>query len=231
MPPKDNRPDVVLHRPKRVDRLRDRVQRLRDSKAGSAAEVGLRAAASKTVDLMTSRKTAENVQTALAAVGQVAADATFRFDPHARLLFEFAQWGEDQHGRPVVVAATLQLAQDVIAAVANAGTSAIGSATIEQIQNMVRQWVAMVVTAGQAQSIEVDDVPAEYRAILEVRRPTRLTRPLSASTAIVLFDERPDPEAVAYVMATLPRFLQTYLMRSLVDALPDLLSQLDVLKR
>ncbi|MEZ4460403.1 MAG: hypothetical protein R3E66_11895 [bacterium] len=231
MSPRISRPDLMPIRRARLEQLRERVQTLRDSKVGTAAEAGIRAAADKTLDVVTSRKTAENVQLALATVGQFAADVTFRFDPDAKVLFEFAQWGEEQHGRPVVVAATLQLAQDVIATVSEAGTAAIGASSVERVQHLIREWVAMVVSGGLQRTVAAEDVPERFHVILHARRSTDLVKPSSSNSGLARFENRPDPQALAYVMVALPRFLQTYLMRSLVDALPDLLSQLDMLKR
>jgi len=35
-----------------------------------------------------------------------------------------------------------------------------------------------------------------------------------------------DADSTAFVIVTVPRFLQTYLMRSMVDALPDLMAHI-----
>lgn len=216
--------DPSLVQISRRERIREAFKSARHSALGENVEEALKAATIKAAELLRDRTTVEAIQRALAGIGQIAATATFRVDPEARLMFEFANWAEDRHGRLTVVAATMQLAQRLVDALAKHGPSNVEGA-VADLQDELRGWVRILVAGSPTDDLDLDDLPERFRPILDGQRH-HLDQRTSTLSALIL-PAGVNDVAVAYMLVTVPRFLQTYLMRALVDALPDLVSQTD----
>jgi hypothetical protein len=211
----------------RVARLRNRLIQARESKLGTKAEDGLRMIAGIAAEKLSRRETLEGIQTALAGLGQFAAATTFKFDPDAKNLFDFAEWAETQHGRGFVVAATLVFAQNMVQFVVSVHPKDLMEVqSIRAMQDEVRRWAECLGTGLEGASVDLSDVPTEFHQIFDARRAPKITGEVSKSTAIRVLGSQADADSVAFVIVTVPRFLQTYLMRSMVDALPDLMAHI-----
>ncbi len=209
----------------RLARLRNRLSKMRDSELGTKAEQGLRVAAGIAAERLTRRETLESIQAALAGVGQFAAATTFKFDPDAKRLFDFAEWAEAQHGRGFVVASTLAFAQNMVQTVVSSHPSELMKAErIRSMQTDTQRWAHRLATGSEDETALLADVPTEFHSIFEARRVAKAEGEVSKNTAMSLFGVEADEDAVSFVIVTMPRFLQTYLMRSMVDALPDLMA-------
>ncbi len=219
-------PELVPAKSKsRVARLRNRLIRARESKLGTKAEDGLRAMAGIAAEKLSRRETLEGIQAALAGLGQFAAATTFKFDPDAKTLFDFAEWAETLHGRGFVVASTLVFAQNMVQFVVSVHPKDMMEVqSIRAMQDEVRRWAEHLATGVEGASADLEEIPSEFHRIFEARRAPKIGGKISSSTAIRVLGSQADEDSIAFVIVTVPRFLQTYLMRSMVDALPDLMA-------
>lgn len=215
------RPVVVKEKGARRKKILEGLVQLRESPVGALAESQLTQALTRVGDALSKRENIESAQAVLARVGQFVAERSFEADPDAAQLFEFAQWAEAEHGRAVVLTATLQLANALVATL-TAGKPT-DPATIASMQDEVRRWGRILVVGYpvEASGFDPERVPQAFRAVFEARRAHTVGQKSSGS-AITTFIPGADDAALTYAMVTLPRFLQTYLMRGLVDALPDI---------
>lgn len=208
----------------RLARLRNRLIQARESKFGTKAEDGLRTLAGLAAEKLSQRETLEGIQAALAGLGQFAAATTFRFDPDAKVLFDFAEWAETLHGRGFVVASTLVFAQNMVqCVVAVHPKDLMEGRSIRTMQDEVRRWAERLATGVEGANADLEQVPTEFHQIFDARRASKVGGELSKSTVIRVLGSQADEDSIAFVIVTVPRFLQTYLMRSMVDALPDLM--------
>lgn len=222
-----SKPQIVRARGARREKIVDQLTRLRESALGTEAERRLRDALSTAAEMLSKRENVEAVQTVLARIGQFAAEASFKADPDAQRLFDYATWAEGVHGRPVVLAATLQLAQRLIDKLASGAPT--HPETYAAMQEEVRRWARILALGYPAASdtFDLNDVPEEFRPVFDARR-THVEPGSTTTSAIQRIMPGSDEATMTYMMVTLPRFLQTYLMRGIVDALPDLVAQIDV---
>ena len=83
------------------------LRRVRDSRLGGAVEGLVRSRADALADWLREPEHVHALQGALARVAQFGMERGFDRDPDARLLFEFADWIEVEHGRLAVISALL----------------------------------------------------------------------------------------------------------------------------
>ncbi len=121
-PSPDAQPGALARARGRLTRLTARPARLLDRAPGARAlleraadktrqladRLPIQQAAEAALMALTDPRTAQLLQAGMTAMGNVGMEATFRRDPQARLLFEFADWCADAAGREAVMLIIMQ---------------------------------------------------------------------------------------------------------------------------